>query len=116
MPVTETSQVTNMSKWTELTQNKVLFAKVLKYGKTSYQMEIIEFLTSMKANTNNQVTYDKFLKPGAPKLVNLSSKLFKKFRDIAAQTPRPDWSKAPWNEATDEMLRLFRNNFGKVDD
>ena len=115
MAVTEISQVGSLSKWTELTQNKELFAKVLAYAKKSYQMEIVEFLTSMKAGSKNQLTYDKYIKKGTKKEINISSKLAKKFHDVAAVKPKPDWSKAPWNDATEELLKLFRNNFGSLD-
>lgn len=116
MPVTEISQVTSLSKWTELTQNKVLFAKVLAYAKTSHQMENVEFLSSMKAASKGQLAYDKFLKNGAAKEVNLSDRLASEFHAVAAQKPKPNWAKAPWERATLEVLRLFRDNFGRLDD
>ena len=107
------SEVTSLDKWGELTKDKVLFPKVLAFAKTSHNIESVEFLTSMKSGAKSKLAYEKYIKTGAPKEVNLSMELAKKFHAVAAQ-PKPDWSKAPWDAATTEVLRLFRTNFTKV--
>jgi hypothetical protein len=108
------SDVTTLDKWGQLTRDKVLFPKVLAFAKSSHNMESVEFLTSMKSGAHNQLAYDKYIKRGAPKEVNLPGTMAVKFHTIAAEKPKPDWSKAPWGEATTEVLKLFRSNFKTV--
>jgi hypothetical protein len=99
--------VSDLSAWNAAMKHKDWGPKILAHSKKSGNDDILKFLTLMRAGKKGQNEYDLFVKPGSKYEINISSGLRGKFNKIAATKPKPDWAKAPWDQATKEMVDVF---------
>ena len=107
--LTKPKPVTSLAEWSKLMADKVFGPKILKYSKSSMNDETLKFLSMMKQNKKDKNTYELFIKKGSKEQANIAETLRKQFEAIAASA-EPDWSKAPWDAATQEVIRLFNGN------
>ena len=70
----------------------------------------MKFLTLMRAGKKGQNEYDLFIKTRSKYEMNIDDDLRKKFDAVAAVKPKPDWSKAPWDKVTTEVIKMFNDN------
>ncbi|MBV8820927.1 MAG: hypothetical protein JO022_21380 [Acidobacteriaceae bacterium] len=103
-----------LDKWSACLKDAILGPKILAEAKKTRTMENVEFLNAMKVGDKKQTAYDKYIKESSARQVNISDRLRTKFDDVA-KSPKPDWSKAPWGDATKEILNLVRDNFKHLD-
>ena len=104
-----------LDKWSACLKDPVLGPKILAEAKKTHRMENVEFLNAMKVGDKKETAYKKYIKEGGDKQVNISDRLRLKFDDLA-KAPKPDWSKAPWGDATKEILKLMTSNLTHLDE
>jgi hypothetical protein len=108
------SEIKTLSDFDRMWRDPQLQNKIWTYAKKRRCEEVIEFLNSMRQGAKSALTFEKYIKAGAAKPINIDGNLRKKFDAIAAT--KGGWDKAPWDEATIVVLRLFRENFVQIDD
>ena len=105
---------TTLAKWSECLKDKELGLKILTDGKKKLVMNELDFLATMTHGDKKKLAYDKYIKNGAPKQVDVDGATLKKF-DAIAQSDKPDWTKAPWDVVIHEILTAIRGKFAYLD-
>lgn len=105
---------TTLAKWSECLKDKELGPKILADAKKKLVMNELEFLASMTHGDKKKLAYDKYIKNGASKQVDVDGQTLKKF-DAIDQADKPDWTKAPWDVVVNEILTALRAKFTYLD-
>ncbi len=101
--VGEIKPCSDLNAFARLMKNKINGPRVIEYAKKAYSTENVAFLLAMAKKDYSTKTYDTYVKAGAPSEINIDDKLRTRFSPASL-------AQAPWDQATDEILKLFNDN------